>query len=235
MLTLIMAVCFTVLSWTLCYTIFNKPEVPRHYGILKKFGRLPIHTNYAITEAPKLPTSEATKVRNQFLALNKAEAYTINSSLMRSYLTNFDQSTFSSYLKGSFKVMETRALTKDDLISEGFVIKLQAYTQPDEYTDPSPYPVIAEIIFSTRYPEAAAGFHKGDMLKLNVTPYFAAILNAEKIERADDDTIVTITVISLGGKGGKIKPPHAGPFDLKPPHELNLKAKLPMFDLKSKS
>ncbi len=226
MLALILSLCFTFLSWTLCYTIFNEPEVPRHYEIMKKLDRLPIHTNYASKAKPKLPTSEATTLRNQFLTFSPDEAATINNSMMRSYLTNFNEKTFSSYLKGSFKVLDARALTNEDFITEGFALKLEAYTQLDEYTDPAPYPVIAELIFPTPYSESYKGFHKGDMIKLNITPHFATILHAEKVEREDDDTIVVITAVSLASK---IRPPHAGPFDLQPPNEVKLKATMPLW------
>lgn len=225
-LALILSVCFTILSWTLCYTIFNNPEVPRHYKIMKALGRLPIHEDYAHISAPKLSTSRVKTLRNQLLALSATEVSTINNSMMRSYITNFKEKTFSSYLTGSFKVLETRPLTNNDVITGGFAIKLQAYTQEDQYIDPAPYPVIAEIIFPTPYSESHKGFHQGDIIKLGITPHFAAILHTKRIERDDDDTIAIITAVSLGSK---IKPPHAGPLDLKPPQELNLEGKLPLF------
>ncbi len=105
-------------------------------------------------------------------------------------------------------------------------MKLQAYTQVDEYTDPTPYPVIAEIIFSTPYSGSFEAYFAGDIIELNITPHFASVLHAETIVREDDDTIVVITAISLGSK---IRPPHAGPFDLAPPSEVNLEGKLPLF------
>lgn len=105
-------------------------------------------------------------------------------------------------------------------------MQLRAYTQPDEYTEPTPYPVIAEIIFPTPYTDSRMGFHKGDMIELGITPHFASLIHVGKITQENDDTIVVITAISLAAK---LRPPHEGPFDLVPPKEVNLEAELPLF------
>ena len=187
---------------------------------------LPVHENYAEIEAPKLPTIKPLQLRNKFLALSDAEISTINNSLVQSYLTNYNKSTFCEYLNGSFKVLEARKLTNNDFIKQGFAVKLQAYHQVDEYTDITPYPVIAELIFPTHYSNSYSGYYEGDTIKLNITPHFASIIYATRTIRDDDDTIITITAVSLGSK---ITPPHQGSFDLSPPLEVNLKAQLPLF------
>jgi len=225
-LALILASCFTILSWSLCSAIFNGPEIPRNYEILRKLGRLPEHRAYTSQTAPKQPASSAPILRQSYLVFTLDELETINRSLRHSYLTNFREKTFCTYLEGNYRVTNTRKLTKRDIISEGFAVQLRAYTQPDDYSEPAPYPVIAEIIFPTPYTDSHKGFHKGDMLELGITPQFATLLHVSKITQENDDTIVIVTAVSLASK---IRPPHEGPFDLVPPKDINLRATFPLF------
>ncbi len=228
LLAMILAACFSVLCWSLCISIFNNPEVPRNYEILRKLDRLPEHKAYTSQTAPKHPTGTPQTLRKSHLGFSDSELEIINRSLLHSYLTNFRENTFCTYLEGDYRVTGSRKLTKDDLISEGFAVQLRAYIQPDEYSESAPYPVIAEIIFPTPYSDSYKGFHKGDMLELGITPHFASLLHVGKIERADDDTIVVVTAVSLASR---LRPPHEGPFDLVPPKELQLGARFPLFAL----
>lgn len=224
---LTLASCFTILTWSLCISIFNNPEIPRNYEILKKLERLPTPRAYTSQTAPKLPSNAAPTLRKSYLVYTPLELSTINRSLLHSYLTNYREKTFSSYLEGTYQVTQTRKLTKDDLITEGFAIQLRAYTQPDEFNEPSPYPVIAEIIFPTPYSNSHRGYHQGDILELGITPHFASLLHVAQLTQTNDDTIVIVTAVSLASK---LRPPHAGPFDLSPPEELNLNATVPLFE-----
>jgi len=222
----ILAICFTVLSWSLCIAIFNNPENPRNYEILRFWGRLPEHKAYTSQTAPGHPANSAPFLRKSFLEFLEPELATVNHSLLHSYLTNFQTNTFCTYLKGPYRVTNTRKLTKDDIIEQGFVVQLRAYLQPDEYNKIAPYPVVAEIIFPTSHTDYHKGYQKGDMLELGITPYFASLLHVGKVEQKDDDTIILLTAVSLAEK---INPPHEGPFNLTPPTELKLHAKFPLF------
>jgi len=230
LLILILASCFTVLTWSLCFSIFNHPEVPRNYEILRKLGRLPEHKAYTSQTAPEHPAGSAPVLRKSYLEFSDEQLATVNTSLLHSYLTNFREDTFCTYLEGDYRVISSRKLTKDDIISEGFAIQLRAFMQPDEYTELSPYPVVAEIIFPTPYADSYKGFHQGDMLELGITPHFASLLHVEKVDMKDDDTIVVVTAVSLAAK---LRPPHEGPFDLVPPLELKLDAEFPLFPVEA--
>lgn len=226
LLGFILAICFAVLSWSLCIAIFNNPENPRNYEILRKLGRLPELKAYTSQTAPGHPESLAPILRKSFLDFSDAELDTVNHSLLHSYLTQFHTNTFCTYLKGPYRVTATRELTKDDIIDQGFAIQLRAYLQPDEYNKIAPYPVVAEIIFPTHYSQSHRGFKVGDMLELGITPYFASLLHVGKVEQKEDDTIILLTAVSLAER---LRPPHEGPFDLSPPLEINLHAKYPLF------
>lgn len=225
-LALILASCFSILCWSLCISIFNNPEIPRNYEILRKLGRLPEHRAYTSQTAPKHPELSAPALRKSYLVFSDEEVGTINRSLLHSYLTNFRENTFCAYLEGDYKVVSSRKLTKDDIISEGFAVKFRASIQPDEFSDPAPYPVIAEIIFPTPYVDSYKGFHKGDIVELGITPQFASLIHVGRLTQKNDDTIVVITAVSLASK---LRPPHEGPFDLVPPEEVNLGAAFPLF------
>lgn len=226
LLALILASCFTILCWSLCIAIFNYPENPRNYDILRKLGRLPEHKAYTSQTAPKHPVGSAASLRKSYLEFSRDELDVVNQSLMHSYLTNFREATFCSYLQGTYKVTGSRKLTSDDVISEGFAVQLRAQFQADEYSELTSYPVLAEIIFPTPYADSHKGFHKDDLLELDITPYFASLLHVEKLEQEDDDTIIVLTAVSLASK---LRPPHEGPFDLVPPKEVNLGAAYPLF------
>lgn len=229
-LILILSSCFAILSWSLGISIFNHPEIPRNYEILRKLGRLPEPKAYTSQTAPEHPAGAATTLRKSYLEFSEEELNILNTSLLHSYLTNFRENTFCNYLVGHYKVISTRELTKNDIIHQGFAIQLRAYIQPDEYTELSPYPVIAEIIVPTSYVESHQGYHQGDMLEFNITPHFASLLNVEKVAVQDDETIVIITAVTLASK---LRPPHEGPFDLAPPKELNLDANFPLFTVET--
>lgn len=222
----VLATCFAILSWSLCIAIFNNPENPRNYEILRKLGRLPEHKVFTSQNAPSHPAGSAPILRKSYLEFTQGELDSVNLALLRNYLTNFRENNFCAYLEGDYRVTATRKLTQDDIITQGFAIQLRAYLQPDEYNKIAPYPVVAEIIFPTPYPESYQGYKKDDMLELGITPYFASLLHVGKIEQEDDDTIIRLTAVSLSEK---LRPPHAGPFDLTPPSELNLNAKFPLF------
>lgn len=225
-LGLILASCFSILCWSLCIAIFNNPEVPRNYEILRKLGRLPEHKAYTSQTAPKHPTASAPTLRKSYLEFNEQQLATVNRSLLHSYLTNFRERNFCAYLEGDYQVINTRKLTHDDIISKGFAVQLRAFIQPDEYSDPAPYPVIVEIIFPTPYADSHKGFHKDDMIELGIYPQFASVLFVSKLQQENDDTFVVVTAVSLASK---IRPPHEGPFDLVPPEKINLGAALPLF------
>ena len=225
-LAFVLAFCFAVLSWSLCISIFNNPELPRNYEILRKLGRLPQPRAYTSQTAPKLPTTSAATLRKNYLAFSRDELRTVNRSLLHSYLTNFRENTFCTYLEGNYRVTNTRKLTRDDIISEGFAVQLRAHTQADEYSEPTPYPLIAEIIFPTPYADSHSRFRPGDMLELGITPHFASLLHVDKISQENDDTIIVVTAVSLASR---LRPPHEGPFDLVPPGEIRLEARLPLF------
>ena len=228
LLAIILASCFSILCWSLGISIFNNPETPKNYEILRWLGRLPEHKAYTSQTAPKHPVGSAAMLRKSYLEFNKDELKVVNKSLMQSYLTNFREATFCSYLQGTYKVTGTRKLTQQDVISEGFAVQLRSHIRPDEYSELAPYPVIAEIIFPTPYTDSHKGFHQGDMLELDITPYFASLLHVEKVVQEDDDTIIVLTAVSLASK---LRPPHEGPFDLTPPNEVNLEAEYPLFPI----
>ena len=222
----VLAICFTVLSWSLCIAIFNNPENSRNYEILRTLDRLPVHKAYTSQTAPSHPPAMAPVLRKSFLKFSPEELKTVNRSLLHSYLTNFKEITFCSYLVGSYQITASRKLTQSDIIKEGIAIQFRAYLQPDEYNKIAPYPVVAEIIFPTKNTSIYKDFKPGKMLDLNITPYFASLLHVGVIEQKDDDTIIRLTAVSLAEK---MKSPLKKTFKLTPPSELNLDAHYPLF------
>jgi len=187
---------------------------------------LPIHKAYTSQTAPSLNQMTAPVARKSFLDFTPDELATVNNSLLHSYLTNFKDTTFSAYLVGTYQVINTRKLTRSDIIMEGIAVQFRAYLQPDEFNKLAPYPVVLELILPTKDVPNTIGYQKGDMIEINITPYFASLLHVGIIEQKDDDTIIRLTAVSLANR---IKPPHKKSLSLKPPSELNLQARFPLF------
>lgn len=48
----LLALCFAVLSWTVCLHVFGNPEIPRNYEIMRRLGRLPTLSRYWVLNVP---------------------------------------------------------------------------------------------------------------------------------------------------------------------------------------
>lgn len=221
-----LALCFAVISWTVCLHVFGNPEIPRNYEILRKIGRLPELKRYTVLDVPNGNLLDPKGLYSRFFGLTGDQLARLNSQLMRNYLTNFERPLSLTYIEGEYQVEKVRKLGAFDFLPSGFAIRARALVKPDDFTKPAPYPVIIEYIYPTTETAAAGEFRAGDILAVKKSPNCAAIVHVEKIMEGDDPRIcLTVIPIAYG-------PYRVGDditFGIEPPLEVRPAAGFPVF------
>lgn len=221
-----LALCFAVVSWVVCLYIFGSPEVPRNYEILRKLKRLPELKRYIVLDVPNGNAMKPPDLYKKFFGTKEEDLPRVNGLLMRNYLTNFEKPLLLNYIEGKYQIDAVRALTKDDFLSPGVVIRAQALVKPDEFTGDSPYPVVIEYVFPTEDESAVRKFKIGDILEVSKALNCAAVVHVDKA-RKDDDDVLLLTVIPIAY--GPYQIGKKASFNIEPPTELRPAAGFPVF------
>lgn len=228
----VLALCVAILSWLLCLHVFNHPEIPRNYEILRKLGRAqspqPLKVIALPDELPP-PQGESADPRalyRRYAALPNDALGRLNAALMRNYLTNLKETKLIQYVEGDYRVDEVRKLTRKDLFSPGVAVKARAMLPPDQASDPAPWPVEIEYLFPTASTEAAGWMSPGDMLTLNKFPNFAMVLHVARLD-GEDTPLVRLTVVPVAFGDFTIGPDQK--FQLEAPAALHPGGPLPVF------
>lgn len=222
----ILALCFAVVSWTVCLDVFGNPEVPRNYEILRKLGRLPELKRYTVLDVPNGNQLDPKGQYSKFFGLTGDQLALVNSRLMRNYLTNFEKPLALTYIEGDYQVERTRLLGPADFIAAGFAVRARALIKPDDFTKPAPFPVVIEYVFPTTETEAAKSFRPGDILAVRKSPNCAAIVHIERVVE-EDEPLVCLTVIPIAY--GPYRVGDGLTFGIEPPSEVRPAAGFPVF------
>ena len=212
-------------SWFFCIYAFTHPEKPFYYNLLSRFQKLePLR---AFTEKDMQPgkTYAHKDMYQTFYSLSGENLAQKNSELHRAYITNYKEER-PVYLRGSFKVTHSRALTKDDVFTCGTIARAVALVEDDkEYRNV----VIEYILPSLKQPKDH--LLPGDILKLDTTDQagrgrrYAALLNVDR--REDDGMVFTVLPLAYGEHAN----PQAGvSIKAEPPGVLNMAGKWPITD-----
>lgn len=221
-----LALCFAVVSWTVCLHVFGNPEIPRNYEILRKIGRLPELERYSVLDVPNGNLLNPKGLYRKFFALTGDDLTRFNSQLMRNYLTNFDRPLTLTYIEGDYRVEQVRELGESDFLSHGFVVSARAMVKPDDFTKAAPYPVVIEYIFPTKVTGAVSGFEAGNILAVRKSPNCAAVVHVDRIVE-DDEQVVYLTVIPIAY--GPYQVGGDATFGIEPPAEVRPGAGFPVF------
>ena len=131
----ILAIAFAIASWVVCLNLFRDPTHPTSYEWMLKVGRIDPLESFSPTTAPTpVKVSSPLELEAQFQSISDDELVVLNHELRRSYLTNFERSRTLTYVTGEFRILEVRALTSDDFLTSGAVVKAQALIRPDKIT-----------------------------------------------------------------------------------------------------
>lgn len=221
-----LALCFAVVSWTVCLHVFGNPEIPRNYEILRKLGRLPELKRYTVLDVPNGNLLDPKGLYSKFFGLTGDQLIRVNSQLMRNYLTNFERPLLLTYVEGEYRVEKVRELGKSDFLPSGLAIRARAMVKPDDFTKPAPYPVVIEYLFPTLEAPATIPFHPGDTLEVKKSPNCGAIVHAERLLDGDEQ-VVCLTVIPIAY--GPYRVGDDVTFNIEPPTEVRPAAGFPVF------
>ncbi|WP_193214658.1 hypothetical protein [Luteolibacter marinus] len=224
----VVALCLAVLSWLLCLHVFNHPEIPRNYELLKKLKRVEPPEDLPEMEAPPGDSADPRAFYRRYAGLSSDELAQFNAALMRNYLTNLKEPKLIQYAEGNYRVEQVRPLGPDDLFHPGFAVRGRAMIAPDEFSKPAPWPVVIEYLFPTDNPEASGWIAPSDLLSVAKFPNCAMLLHVSRLEN-EDTPVVCLTVVPIAF--GTFKAGKDRQFDLKAPAELNPAAPLPAFPL----
>lgn len=237
-----LALTFAILSWVGCYFIFNFPEKPWNYSLLQKLGRLPEITFFEGSDLPKATTLPPKQLDGMIYQresgtsklLDATTLQTLNLQLKRNYITNFKKPMNLNYVRGTWRILSVRKLTKNDFIPHGFAVLAQALAIPSEQensTNPEllPYPVELEIILptdpGTQIP-ANAEITADNSFEINRSRNGLIIIHIAR-GGTSDEPVSRLTTIPLLDKPFTLTTDAL--IELSAPTELNPKASFPLF------
>lgn len=219
-----LAACFAVLSWVGCLWLFQHPEEPTNYRLLKKLGRAPEIQRFTALDAPPGNSAQPPSLYRRFFSLTPDETTALNRQFLRNYLGNLTKPTLVTYIEGDFRVLRARPLGNADLFHPGFVVRAQALVKPREDRTAAPYPLLVDYLFPADHPEAVHWFSPGDLFTIRKVPNCAAVLHAARFDEGDEPALcLTVVPVACGeyeaGTGRK--------FTIEPPSGLNPAAQFP--------
>jgi hypothetical protein len=226
-----LALSTCAISWIVTNYVFNNPELPRNYAILQKMGQAPSPELVPVLKAPAGDSLKPESIYANFTKLSEpsqvARLTKMNSRAKRSYLKGYPAGEKVTYIEGNFRVISVRPLTRSDLFSPGFVVRAQAWVQPNLQHPAGPYPVLIEYMFPCKNRAAYSWFKPGDIMRIQKIPNCSAILHISHIGPADDP-IINLTVVPLSDQEYAIGDSRV--VTVTSPENLNLQAKMPLFD-----
>lgn len=223
----LLAVAFAVVSWTTCLYIFNYPEKPGNYDILRKLKRLAPVANFSPADSPPGDPANPRIAFKKFFPLNDQRLEALNVALKRNYLTNYKDPTFLTYVEGDFTVSLVRELHAGDFFFPGLAVLAQAFVETEESGETAPYPVMIELLLPTDGSISPEIYQQGDLLSLGKSTHRAAVVSVAKLG-SHEEPVICLSIIPLAyehylGADGT-------PLPLVPPDPLNLSAPFPVLE-----
>lgn len=222
----LLALCFALLSWTICLEVFAHPEVPRNYELLERLGRLPKVKDFSKATLPKGSLHGPVELYRKFFGIKTAEFEELNTCFRRDFIRNYEDPVAMTYVEGDYQVLQVRRFAEDDFLIDGFAVRARAMVKPDDFSPPAPYPVVIEFLFPTADEAAAERFVPGDVISFQKGPHCATVIHAGKQLEGDEEIVrLTLMPIAYGschlGRGAE--------FVLTPPERVRPTGTLPVF------
>src|SRR6266480_5574687 len=115
-LAILLLTGFAFAAWLGSFYIFNQPERPESYRILKKLHKIDPAKRFELTAAPAGEFLSSKQLYDRYIAMSPTELATVNAELIRNYIRNFQQVRgLVPYVVGRFNIMEAHELTPDDV------------------------------------------------------------------------------------------------------------------------
>ena len=218
---------FAILSWAGCYYLFNFPEIPTNFSILERLGRIGVVKKFTPLDAPGTKSATSEDLYELIYSLDDEKVRKFNQVLKRGYITNYEKIPVYRYLQGEFRILEVRALTEEDFLSPGVVIKARAYVKTDKNDLSSPYPLIIDYVLPTNMKGAEGFFQVGDLFEVEKSKHCASIINVMKEGRKEDPTL---RVVAVPLAYNIYVSPDKTEIPMVRPDGINISASLPIFN-----
>ena len=204
--------------WLGSFYVFEHPENPRAYRLLKRLNKLPPPVRFALTKAPAGEFLEAQRVFERYSKCTAAQFAYENEMLLRNYLRNYAETKrLVPYLTGKYVILNAYELQKSDIFTSGVVVLTQATAFPQ---------ILAEIVCpapAENAKELLALLKPGLEVRLQRTLDLSAIV---QVNHAVDGRLqVTVVPLLYGNYALKNG---VGSFSLEPPDSLNVAAGFPV-------
>lgn len=209
---------FAIACWIFSFYIFGHPEKPLSYSILTKLKKLEDPKRFEITAAPQGEFLNASQLWNRYNKMSDRELERASEALLRNYLRNYKLTRDKvPYVVGSFNILDSNELTKNDLFPSGVVALAASTTTPQ---------VVLEHVF-TADARVIPVLHRmlitGLNLRLDKNIDLSAVVNVKRL--SDGRLQVTAVPILYGNYAASTG---SGTFSLEPPTDLNMAAGLPV-------
>ncbi len=207
--------------WIGSFYVFQHPDNARSYKILRKLKKIDPPKRFEPTLAPNGRFYHAKDLLKIYADKTDTELARINLGLLQAYINNYNLKELQvPYLMGHFSVIQSRALTKSDLLTSGYVALARSVEEPK---------LIIEQLYPAE-PEATEDLRQmlqpGVEIKLERTYDLSAVLHVERLpDDACQVTIVPLNYDSYGLGDGRevhlappLMPNLAGPLPVLEPH-----------------
>lgn len=216
---ILLLIGFALTAWLGSFYIFNQPERPQSYKILKKLHKIEPTKRFELTAAPPGEFLTPKQLSERFSAMGPTELTKKNAELARNYIRNFQQVRgLVPYVVGRYTIMEAHRLMPNDVFTTGMVALTTAVDNGEVLMEHI-YPADAQAV-----PLMRQTLVTGLEIKLERTHDLSAVIHADRL--ADGRLLITAIPLLYGTytvtRG-------TGAFTLEPPLDLNLAAGWPLF------
>jgi hypothetical protein len=217
-LLILLLSAMAIISWLFPAYIFGNPHIPFNYGLLRKIVKLDDLETFSATKPPQWEMRKrpkffaARKLFDQDSGRPEDQLKVINDLQKRLYVQNFKNGDMLGYITGSFEVLESRVLGKDDIFP-GLALRARSKDFPNLILDYL-LPILGE--FTNPY-------KPGHGLRIKEGGDLAVILHLARLSRDRlSATAISLTYADRAFQDGER-------LDVAVPKELNLRAKWPVF------
>lgn len=227
-ISIVVLTALAAVSWIGSIYIFTHPEKPFNYRLLSRIHRLEEIKQFNEKDMPKGKKLTPPELFQRFFPFTEENLTNHNEHLRRNYLTNYRSREEKPYfVRGRFRVIHARPLTKEDVFPCGMVVRAVALNDDGkEYRN-----VVVEYVLPTAKPTSAGmELAAGDLLDIDSRKskkrLYAVAVN---VHRPNEDVLVFTVVPLMYGEHLLDSGKHLV-LTAKPPGELNMKGRFPITD-----
>ena len=209
-----------IACWIGSYYVFGHPEKPFSHELLKKLKKIESPKRFELTAAPRGEFLKSQQLVDRYGIMKPRQLARLNETLLRNYIRNYKPvDGLVPYVIGTFNILDSYELTKDNFFSTGVVAIAQSKDNPNLLieqnfcADKRVVPMLHRTLLT------------GLDIDLKRENELAAVVNVERLR----DGRIKLTTVSI------LYPSYEsatgdGTFTLDPPESLNVGAGLPVID-----